>query len=98
MYHKADATMSILHERFQGMVISRNWQPRSCDLTPLDFFLSQIYANKPQSTDALKINITNAIAQIQSDLCERVIENRTTRIHATVRGRDGHLNGAIFHT
>ncbi|EFN78960.1 hypothetical protein EAI_04660, partial [Harpegnathos saltator] len=38
------------------------------DLTPLDFFLwgfLKSQANKPQSTDALKVNITQAIAQIQ---------------------------------
>ena len=77
------ATMDILHKRFEGMVISRgdvNWPPRSCDLTPLDFFLwgylkSQIYTNKPQTIDAFKVNITNAIQQIQPDLCEKVIEN-----------------------
>jgi len=72
--------MDILHERFEGMVISRggdvNWPPRSCDLTPLDFFLwgylkSQIYTNKPQTIDALKVNIINAIQQIQSDLDAR---------------------------
>lgn len=105
--HTADATMDILHERFESMVISRrgdvNWPPRSCDLTPLDFFLwgflkSQVYANKPQSTDALKVNITQAIAQIKPDLCGRVIENWTTRIRATVRSRGGHLNDIIFHT
>jgi len=53
-------SMNILHERFEGMVISRggnvNWSPRSCDLTPLDFFLwgylkSQVYTNKPQTID-----------------------------------------------
>jgi len=76
-YHTSHATMDILHERFEGMVISRggdvNWSPRSCNLTPLDFFLwgrlkSQVYTNKPQTIDALKVNITNAIHQIQSDL------------------------------
>lgn len=80
--HTADATMNILHERFEGIVISRrgdvNWPPRSCDLTPLYFFLwgflkSQVYASKPQSTNALKVNITQAIAQTQLDLCGRVI-------------------------
>ena len=105
--HTADATMDILHERFQGMVISRrgdvNWPPRSCNLTPLDLFLwcflkLQVYANKPQSTDVLKVNITNAITQIQPDLCGRAIENWTTRIRATVRSRGGHLNDVIFHT
>ena len=77
-------TMDILHERFEGMIISRdgdvNWPPRSCDLTPLDFFLwgylkSQVYTNKPQTIDAFKVNITNVIQQIQPDLCEKVIEN-----------------------
>ena len=105
--HTADATMDLLHERFEGMVISRrgdvNWPPRSCDLTPLDFFLwgflkSQVYTNKPQSTDALKVNIAQAIAEIQPELCGRVVENWTTRIRATVRSRGGHLNDVIFHT
>ena len=60
--HTPHATMDILHKRFEGMVISRgdvNWLPRSCDLTPLDFFLwgylkSQVYTNKPQTIEALK--------------------------------------------
>jgi len=105
--HTPHATMDILHERFEGMVIilrggDVNWPPRSCDLTPLDFFLwgylkSQIYTNKPQTIDALKVNITNAIQQIQPDLCEKVIENWTARIRAK-RSRDGHLSDVIFHT
>ena len=75
--HTPHAT-DILHERFEDMIISRggdvNWPPRSCDLTSLDFFLwgylkSQVYTNKPQTIDALKVNITNAIQQIQPDLC-----------------------------
>jgi len=54
MCHTPHATMYILHEQFEGMVISRggdvNWPPRSCDLTPLDFFLwdyfkSQVYTH-----------------------------------------------------
>jgi len=47
---------------------------------PLNFFLwgylkSQVYTNKPQTIDALKVNVTNAIQQIQPDLCEKIIEN-----------------------
>ena len=103
----ADTTMDILHKLFQGMVMSHrgdmNWPPRLCDLTPLDIFLwdflkLQVYANKWQSTNALKFNITNAIVQIQPDLCSRVIENWTIRIHATVRSRSGHLKDVIIHT
>jgi len=80
-----------------------NWPPKSCDLTPLDFFLwgylkSQVYTNKPQTIDALKVNITNAIQQIQPDLCEKVIENWTAQIRVTKRSRGGHLSDVIFHT
>lgn len=69
MCHTADTTMDILHQRFEGMIISCrsgvNWPPRSCDLTQLDFFLwgflkSHVYAILSQSTDALKVNITTA--------------------------------------
>ncbi|XP_012057463.1 PREDICTED: uncharacterized protein LOC105620583 [Atta cephalotes] len=71
--HTPHATVDILHERFEGMIISRggdvNWPPKSCDLTPLDFFLwgylkSQVYTNKLQIIDALKINIINAIQSL----------------------------------
>ncbi|GFU59067.1 uncharacterized protein TNCV_2933641 [Trichonephila clavipes] len=36
-----------------------NWPPRSCDLTPVDYFLwgyvkSLVYADKPQTLDHLK--------------------------------------------
>ena len=41
--HTSRETISFLHEKFPGRVISRNgdynWPPRSCDLTVLDFFL-----------------------------------------------------------
>ena len=41
--HTADETIQLPHETFPGRVLSRfgdqNWPPRSCDLTPLDFFL-----------------------------------------------------------
>jgi len=74
---------------------------RDRDLTPLDFFLwgylkSQVYTNKPQTIDAFKVNITNAIKQIQPYLCEKVIENWTARIRVTKRSRGGYLN-IIFH-
>ncbi|KAK9510942.1 hypothetical protein O3M35_005613 [Rhynocoris fuscipes] len=41
--HTARETLQLMHETFPGRVLSRfgdqNWPPRSCDLTPLDFFL-----------------------------------------------------------
>ena len=41
-WHTSGETIGLLCEKFPGRVISRNgdynWPPRSCDLTPLDFF------------------------------------------------------------
>ncbi|GFV74147.1 heat shock 70kDa protein 8 [Trichonephila clavipes] len=42
--HTARATIDLLKETFGDRLISRfgpvNWPPRSCDLTPLDYFLT----------------------------------------------------------
>ncbi|GFU99026.1 hypothetical protein TNCV_1614021 [Trichonephila clavipes] len=54
--HTARATIDLLKDTFGDRLISRfgpvNWPPRSCDLTPLDYFLwgyvkSLVYADKP---------------------------------------------------
>ena len=41
--HTRNETIALLREKFPDRVISRrgdnNWPPRSCDLTPCDFFL-----------------------------------------------------------
>ena len=41
--HTSGETIGLLREKFPGRVISGNgdcnWPPRSCDLTPVDFFL-----------------------------------------------------------
>ena len=46
------------------------WPARSCDLTPLDYYLwgiveDKCYADKPKAIDALKDNIRETIAEIQ---------------------------------
>ncbi|GFU97587.1 hypothetical protein TNCV_3278491 [Trichonephila clavipes] len=60
------ATIDLLKDTFGDHLISRfgpvNWPPRSCDLTPLDYFLwgyvkSLVYADKPQTLDHLDDNI-----------------------------------------
>ncbi|GFU46714.1 DUF4817 domain-containing protein [Trichonephila clavipes] len=71
--HTARATIDLLKDTFGDRLISRfgpvNWLPRSCDLTPLDYFLwgyvkSLIYADKPQTLDHLEDNIRRVIADI----------------------------------
>jgi len=53
---------------------------QTADLSLYTYILNRRSTNKPQTIDALKVNITNAIQQIQPDLCEKVIENWTARI------------------
>ncbi|GFV15616.1 putative LOC100569746 [Trichonephila clavipes] len=72
--HTARATIDLLKDTFGDRLISRfgpvNWPPRSCDFTPLDYFLwgyvkSLVYADKPQTLDHLEDNIRRVIADIR---------------------------------
>ncbi|GFV23057.1 uncharacterized protein TNCV_5101541 [Trichonephila clavipes] len=81
----AHATIDLLKDTFGDRLISRfgpvNWPPKSCDLTPLDYFLwgyvkSLVYADKPQTFDHLEDNIRRVIADIRPQMLEKVIENR----------------------
>ncbi|GFT95430.1 putative transposable element [Trichonephila clavipes] len=85
--HTARATIDLLKDTFGDRLISRfgpvNWPPRSCDLTPLYYFLwgyvkSLVYADKPQTLDHLEVNIRRVIADIRPQMLEKVIENWTT--------------------
>lgn len=105
--HTSRATMELLEEKFGEWIISRhgfvNWPPRSCDLTPLDFFLwgyvkSLVYTNKPATLDALEANIRDAIAGITPQILDKVIKNWTERMKTCKRSRGGHLNDVLFHT
>ena len=55
--HTTNANMALLQETFPGRVISRrgdiNWPPRSCDLTPLDFF----FCGATRKTVFMQINL-----------------------------------------
>ncbi|CAK9827801.1 hypothetical protein ANTRET_LOCUS5451 [Anthophora retusa] len=104
--HTSKETVALLKEMFNGRVISRggdiNWPPRSCDLTPLDFFLwgflkSKVYANNPKTIDELKNNIIAAINEIEFQLCENVMENWVKRMGLLKKSQGGHLNDIVFH-
>ncbi|GFT58684.1 putative transposable element [Trichonephila clavipes] len=81
--------IDLLKDMFGDRLISRfgpvNWTPRSCDLTPLDYFLwgyvkSLVYADKPQTLDLLEDNLRRVIADIRPQMLEKVIENWTPRL------------------
>ncbi|GFY30029.1 transposable element Tc3 transposase [Trichonephila clavipes] len=78
-----------------------NWPPRSCDLTPLDYFLwgyvkSLVYADKPQTLDHLEDNIRRVIADIRPQMSEKVIENWTSRLDYIRASRGSHMPEIIF--
>ncbi|GFT67435.1 putative DD41D transposase [Trichonephila clavipes] len=81
--HTARATIDLLKDTFGVRLISRfgpvNWPPRSCDLTPLDYFLwgyvkSLVYADKPQTLDHLEDNIRRVIADIRPQMLEKSLK------------------------
>ncbi|GFT21718.1 transposable element Tc3 transposase [Trichonephila clavipes] len=97
--HTARATIDLLKDTFGDCLISRfgpvNWPPRSCDLTPLDYFpwgyvKSLVYADKPQTLDHLEDNIRRVIADIQPQMLEKVIENWTSRLDYIRASRGSH--------
>ncbi|GFU51388.1 hypothetical protein TNCV_4752541 [Trichonephila clavipes] len=78
-----------------------NWPPRSCDLTPLDYFLwgyvkSLVYADKPQTLDHLEDNIRRVIADIRPQMLEKVIENWTSRLDYIRASRGSPMPEIIF--
>ena len=86
--HTAEATLYVLRPVFEDRIISRRadvvWPHRSCDLTPLDYYLwvavrNKSYADKLQTIDALKDNIREAIGEIQLHTMANMLKNWTDR-------------------
>ncbi|GFV76136.1 histone-lysine N-methyltransferase SETMAR [Trichonephila clavipes] len=103
--HTARAPIDLLKDTFGDRLISRfgpvNWPPRSCDLTPLDYFLwgyvkSLVYADKPQTLDHLEDNIRRVIADIRPQMLEKVIENWTSRLDYIRASRGSTMPEIIF--
>ena len=104
--HTARQTTQLLRDKFPDRLISSNgdyrWPPRSCDLSPLDFFLwgfvkSRAYKSKPNTIAQLKNEIRNVISEIIQNLCQRVIEHFLQRIRVCSDCRGGHLKDIVFH-
>ena len=104
--YTAEATRDVLRTVFKDHFISRRadvvWPPRSCDLTPLDYYLwgalkDKYYADKPETIYALKDNILEAIGEIQLHTIDNVLKNWTDRVGYCMARRGIHLNEIIFH-
>ena len=81
--------MALLQDTSPGRFISRRGVPKSCNLTPLDFF---------STLERLKTNIRQVMAEYRPYLCQIVVENYLKRINACNTSRGGHLNNVVlFH-
>ena len=105
-WHTTLATVNILRPVLEDYIISRRtndvWPPRSCDLTPLDYYLwdavkDNSYADQPETNDALKDNIRESIGEIQLHTIDNVLKIWTDRLGYCMASRGGHLNEIIFH-
>ena len=103
--HPAKATLDVLRPIFEDRIISGGanvvWPPRSCDLTPLDYYLrgavqDKCYADNPETIEALKDNIREAIGEIQLHTTVNVLKNWTDRV-GCMTSLGSHLNKLIFH-
>ncbi|GFV04172.1 transposable element Tc3 transposase [Trichonephila clavipes] len=103
--HTARAAIDLLKDTFGDRLISRfgpvNWPPRSCDLTPLDYFLwgyvkSLVYVDKPETLNHLEDNIRRVIADIRPQMLEKVIEHSTSRLDYIRASRGSPMPDIIF--
>ena len=102
--HPTEATLDVLSSVFENRIISCRadvvWPLRSCDLSPLEYYLwgavkNKCNADKPETTDAL--NIRQAIGEIQLHAIDNVLQNWTDHVGYCMASRDSHLNEIIFH-
>ena len=99
-----EATFDVLRPVSEDRIISRRADcvrpPRSCDLTPLDYYLwyaiiDECYTDKLETIDVLKNNIREAISETQLDIID-VLQNWNDRVGYCMASRCSHLNENIF--
>ena len=104
--HTAEATLDVLRPVFEDRIISHSadvvWPTRSCDLTPLDYYLwgavkDKCYADKSETIDALKGNIREVIREIQLHIIDNVLKYGWDSVSYCMASRGIHLNDIIFH-
>ena len=97
---RAEATLDVLLPVYKNRIISRRADvvlpPRSCDMTPLNYYLwgavkDKCYADKPETIDALKNNICEAIGETQLHTIDNVLKNWTHCIGYWMANRGSHL-------
>ena len=68
----------------------------------MDYYLwgavkDKCYAEKPETIDALNVNIREAIGELQLHTIDNLFKNWTVRVGYCMASRGSHLNEIIFH-
>ena len=58
----------------------------------------RVYADKSSTLEHLKTKIRQVMAEIPTNMCQKVVENYLKRINVCNTSRGGHLNDVVFHT
>ena len=97
--HTSEATLDVFSPDFEDRIISQRadvaWPPQSCDLTLLVYYLcgavkDKYYVDKPETIDALKDNICEAIGEMQLHTIDNVLKNWTDRVGYCMASRGSH--------
>ena len=59
--------------------------------------VDKCYADKPETIEALKDNMREAIGEIHLHTIDNVLKNWTDHVGYCMASRGGHLNEIIFH-
>lgn len=108
--HIASQNMELIHRKFAGRVISRNypnmfkqglaWPPYSPDLTPMDYFVwgfikDKVYKNKPTTLQELRARIEQEFECIRAETLQKVMENFEKRIRTLVAREGEHIENIL---
>jgi transposase len=98
--HYATIARNVLDAHFPGRWIGRRgtieWPPRSCDLTPLDFFLwgylkDLVYSRSPRTLLDLQYRIVEAMNFIPLEMILRVIRHVPERLRLCYASGGAHV-------
>ena len=94
----------MLHSVFEDRIISRDviWPSWNCNLISLDYYLwgpakDKSYGDTPETIEALKDNIREAISEIQLHTIDNVLKSWTDRVGYCMASPGSYLNEIIFH-
>ena len=105
--HTARISRGVLGQLFPGRLISLHgdipWPVCSPDLSPCDFFFwghlkSEAFRGKPQTIEALKDTIRNAIAEIPQEMTRRAMWSFMLRLQQCIAREGKHFKDIIFKT